>query len=91
MIFEILDAIEEQYGKYSDVTAECYAFLGGLQTENDDLFNLTSKAQERLYEMDRCVQCGEKLRYKFIYENHGEGMIEPRKELFCPYHGEDWY
>lgn len=90
MISEILDAIKEQYKDDPDIMGGCYLLLGGLCEDKNTMALLAGDARQRLYEMRRCAWCGEPLRYKMTYQSHGEGMMEPMYEAFCPYHGEDY-
>lgn len=95
MTDEIIDAIRNTYGDYSEIEAECYVFLAHIHTNNNEAISLASKASSELEKMDRCPECGDKLVEHFYTESHSELEGNPVERVcvkVCPQCDmKDWF
>lgn len=87
MCSEVFESIHEYFKDMPDVEANCYLYLSGLE-DDDDLLQLTSaEAQKKLYDMNRCCNCGTPLETLTYREFHAELEGRPFEilhEVVCP-------
>lgn len=79
---ELIEVLHEAFEDNPAEEAYVMAALANLSIQ--DKAELSSRARWRLEEMDRCIHCGAKLRYKVYYEPHSEIAYRADSVILIP-------
>ena len=87
MLPEVLEAIEEYFKNDEDVLTDCWLYLESLADDKKKVNQLVVNAENKLYDMGRCPNCGSPMQtYKYL-EPHTEldgCPMEEMYEKYCP-------
>lgn len=76
MFNELYDALKEYYKDDEDILVDCLLYLSDMGV---------SSADDRLSDMGRCLNCGNKLEFCWHREYHSEiNAYEDICDVYCP-------